>query len=133
MCYTSNTTRVPMCYTSNTTRVPRIKRLLIVAAASVGLLGAGVAYADPQVCIPSYKVTGTRILNRTQILFYTTGKQVWLNTLPHPCSIDETDGFVWQSSYAQYCDNIETIRSLRTGETCMLGKFTPYVKPNGPS
>jgi hypothetical protein len=121
-----------MSYTSNTTRVPRIKRFLIAAAASLGLLGAGAAYADPQVCIPSWKVTGTRILSRTQILFYTSGKEVWLNTLPHPCSIDNTDGFVWQSSYPQYCDNIETIKVIRTGQSCMLGKFTPYVKANGP-
>jgi hypothetical protein len=122
-----------MCYTSNTTQVPRVKRLLIAAAASLGLLGAGAACADPQVCLQSFRITGTKILSKTQILFYTTGKETWLNTLPQPCSMDWTDGFVWQSDYPQYCDNLERIKIIRTGQVCMLGKFTPYVKATGPS
>lgn len=127
-----------MSYTSNTALVPRAKGLLIATAAFVGLLGGtmfgtGVAYADPQICLQSNRIDHTEILSKTQILFYMNGKEVWLNTLPHPCSMDRTDGFVWKSSIPQYCDNLETIKIIRTGQTCMLGKFTPYEKPSKPS
>jgi hypothetical protein len=127
-----------MSYTFDTVQVPRAKALVFaaVAALSCGFWAVAPARADDassQVCLQSNLVDHTEILNRNQILFYMTGKKVWLNTLRAPCSIDRTDGFVWKSSIAQYCDNLETIKIIRTGQICMLGKFTPYEKTAKPS
>ncbi len=127
-----------MSYTFDTIHLPRAKALTIAAIAtlSCGLFAATPSRADDansQVCVQSNLIDHTEILNKTQILFYMTGKKIWLNTLPSPCSMDNTDGFVWKSSIPQYCDNLETIKIIRTGQVCRLGKFTPYEKPAKPS
>ena len=127
-----------MSYTFDTIHVPRAKALAIVAIAtlSCGLFSAAPTRADDagsQICLQSNLVDHTEILSKTQILFYMTGKKVWLNTLPSPCSMDNTDGFVWRTSINQYCDNLEIIKIIRTGQVCRLGKFTPYEKPAKPS
>ena len=43
------------------------------------------------------------------------------------------DGFAWDSVIPRYCDNLEIIRVIRTGEVCQLGAFTPYEKAASPS
>jgi hypothetical protein len=127
-----------MSYTFDTIHVPRAKALAFaaVAALSCGLMAAGparAADANSQICLDSNRIDHTEILNKNQIVFYMIGKEAWVNTLPSPCSMDRTDGFVWKSSIPQYCDNLETIRIIRTGQTCLLGKFTPFVKSPRPS
>lgn len=127
-----------MSYTFDTIQVPRAKALAIaaIAALSCGLFAASPVRADDagsQVCLQTFQIDHTEILSKTQILFYMNGKKIWVNTLPSPCSMDNTDGFVWRSSIPQYCDNLETIKIIRTGQVCRLGKFTPYEKPAKPS
>jgi len=40
---------------------------------------------------------------------------------------------VWNSGIPKYCENVELIRVLRTGQVCQLGAFTPYEKQPKPS
>jgi hypothetical protein len=127
-----------MSYTFDTIQVPRAKALAIaaIAALSCGVFAATPARADDagsQICLQTFQIDHTEILNKNQILFYMNGKKIWVNTLPSPCSMDNTDGFVWRSSIPQYCDNLETIKIIRTGQVCRLGKFTPYEKTAKPS
>jgi len=53
-----------------------------------------------------------------------------VNNLTVPCrTLTRQDGFVWRSGIPEYCDNVESVRVIRTGETCLLGAFSPYAKP----
>ncbi len=115
----------------------RMTAILPVAAALIGLLQAPGAWADDakadsQVCISARDIDHTKILNDHQILFYMTGHKVWINNLPNKCgALRDDEGFVRVSSNPEYCDNLETIKVRPTGQPCLLGKFTPYVKPAG--
>ncbi len=86
--------------------------------------------AGKQVCLDVSRLDHTEILNNHQILFYMRGRKVWINNLTGPCAtLTRSDGFIWESRIEKYCDNLETIRVIRSGEVCLLGAFTPYEKP----
>jgi hypothetical protein len=109
-----------------------------LAAAAVALLGGSAFAADmpaaKPVCLDVDRIDHTEVLNNHQILFHMLGKKVWVNTLAYPCTtLTREEGFAWDSSIPRYCDNIEIIRVIRTGEVCQLGAFTPYEKTPGPS
>jgi hypothetical protein len=112
---------------------------LLTAAAVLAALAAPVSAvaadtAGKPVCLDVNRIDHTEVLNSHQILFYMYGKKVWVNTLTSNCStLTRQDGFVWESGIPKYCDNLEIIRVLRTGETCQLGAFTPYEKASNPS
>ena len=117
----------------------RIRRGLL-ASVAVGLLGAPASSlaadtdAAKPVCLDVVRIDHTEVLNNHQILFYMLGKKVWLNTLKYPCTtLTRQDGFAWDSVIPRYCENLEIIRVIRTGEVCQLGAFTPYEKAASPS
>jgi hypothetical protein len=92
-----------------------------------------VTTADGQksICLPAQNVENTEALNDHQILFHMRDHKVFVNNLSSPCrSLKDIndDGFIWvaDTPIPEYCDNIEHIRVRRTGETCMLGAFSPY-------
>ena len=91
----------------------------------------GAARADaPQknVCLWVNRIDHTQVLNNHQILFFETGGKIWQSNLPVPChTLTSQDGFAWRSGIPQICGNVEQIRVLRTGETCLLGALVPYV------
>jgi len=111
-----------------------VKRSLIALAALVTLPVCPAALALDQngkpVCLEINRIDHTEVLNDHQILFHMHNNKVWLNTLSNRCStLTRQDGFVWVSSLPKYCENVELIRVLRTGQVCQLGAFTPYEKP----
>ena len=122
-----------MPYTRDNSLVPRIAATLFAAAALFASTGPAVADPDgdaKSICLKADEVDHTQVLNDRQILFYMRGKKVWLNTLAGRCAtLPIQDGFAWSSSFDEYCANVETIRVIRTGESCKLGEFTPYEKP----
>jgi hypothetical protein len=110
----------------------------LLAMAAAGLLSAAPATAADEagkpVCLEVNRIDHTEVLNDHQILFYMNGKKVWLNTLNYPCTtLTRQEGFAWDSVIPRYCDNLEIIRVIRTGQVCQLGAFTPYEKPAKPS
>jgi hypothetical protein len=128
-----------MSYTSEKTLVPRNTINLFAVAATVAALAAPVSAlaadaAGKPVCLDVNRIDHTEVLNSHQILFYMYGKKIWVNTLTNNCStLTRQDGFAWESSIPKYCDNLEIIRVLRTGQVCTLGAFTPYEKVANPS
>jgi hypothetical protein len=122
-----------MYHTSIHSFVPRFKTNLFALA--VIFASAAPAFAEtPPSCLHADEVDHTHALNDHQILFYMRGNKVWLNTLQYGCTtLPIQQGFVWSSSFPEYCANSETIRVVRTGEVCRLGDFTPYEKPVNPS
>lgn len=128
-----------MSYTPDNSPVPRGKMNLFAAVAVLAALAAPASAfaadaAGKPVCLDVNRIDHTEVLNSRQILFYMYGKKVWVNTLTNNCStLTRQDGFAWESSITKYCDNVEIIRVLRTGEVCTLGAFTPYEKASNPS
>ena len=115
------------------------RSLVGLAVLGVSLIGfaPGAARADDaqpkkkSVCLWVNRIDHTQVLNDHQILFFEVGGKIWQNNLSRPCrTLTAQDGFAWDSSIPQYCDNLEQIRVLRTGESCLLGEFVPYV-PGG--
>jgi hypothetical protein len=126
-----------MPYSLDGNFVARIKTGLL-ALATAGFLSTPVLAADTEatkpVCLDINRIDHTQVLNDHQILFYGYGKKVWLNTLKFPCTtLTPQEGFAWESSITKYCDNVEIIRVVRTGQVCQLGAFTPYEKATNPS
>ena len=127
-----------MFYSLDNMIAARIKAgIFAVAAASLLSAAAPAIAADEAgkpVCLDVNRIDHTQVLNSNQILFYMYGKKIWLNTLSYPCTtLTPQEGFAWESSIPKYCDNLEIIRVIRTGQVCQLGAFTPYEKPAKPS
>jgi hypothetical protein len=58
---------------------------------------------------------------------------VWRNDLQGRCPDLKFNGFVWtvRNPGGTVCENEETIRVLRSGEVCALGKFTQTAPARG--
>lgn len=58
---------------------------------------------------------------------------VWRNDLRGRCPDLKYNGFVWtvRNPGGTVCENEETIRVLRSGEICALGKFTQITPARG--
>ncbi len=102
-------------------------------AAAAGSLAKDAAPAGKPVCLEVNRIDHTEVLNDREILFYMNNGQIWVNNFSSPCrSLTREDGWVWESRIDRYCDNLESIRVIRTGEVCLLGAFTPYRKAPTP-
>ena len=113
------------------TRLTAFAALLALSAAPAAL---ALDVAGKPVCLEVNRIDHTEVLNDHQILFYMNNRKIWLNTLSNRCStMTRQDGFVWDSGLPKYCENVELIRVLRTGQVCQLGAFTPYEKQPKPS
>jgi len=127
-----------MTYTSDNSLVPRAKAILFTVAAITALIAPISAFAQGSdghrpICLQVNRIDHTEVLNDHQILFYMNGKheghKVWVNNLTNRCTtLTRSDGFAWESSIPQYCDNLEIIHVLQSGQTCTLGAFSPYEK-----
>ena len=86
------------------------------------------------VCLQTYLIDHTQVVDDSTILFYMRGREVWKNSLPHQCfGLRMSGGFQYETSINEICSNLQTIRVIeqgggpRFGSTCMLGVFTPYT------
>src|SRR5476651_1455457 len=94
----------------------------IFAIGGFGAVAAQAAEDNPK-CIMINRIDHTEVLNDHQIVFHMLGKKDLVNDLTAPCStLGREDGFAWESSIPEMCSNLESIRVLRTGQTCLLGE-----------
>ncbi len=112
-------------------------------ASAAGLaLGGAVAFAllspasamAKSVCIQSYRIDHTETPDDYTILFYMHNHKVWKNTLINQCVglRVNTRGFTYQPTTPgslELCSNLVTIRLNDTGQTCLMGEFTPVEPP----
>lgn len=117
-------------------------RKLAVAAVVAALAQAAPAGGEPQgtpapkpapVCLLTYMIETTKIVDPQTILFYMRDRKIWKNTLPYRCPGLAFNGFVYVTSVDEICGNMQRIRVLQSGEICELGPFTPYTPPAAPS
>ena len=115
------------------------KSITLAALAAIASLSTTAAFADATatkgVCLTSYQVDHTKIVDDSTIIFYMKNGKAWKNTLPHKCNgLKFANGFSYnQSNDNQICANLEMITVINQGTTCGLGEFEPFTPPaSGP-
>ena len=113
-----------------------MKTILLSCAAAMLVATAGTAMAQPArtpICLSTRSISQTSPSpDGTAITFRMTDGSVWRNDLRGRCPDLRWDGFSWTTSdpMARVCENEQTLRLMRTGEVCGLGKFT-QLQPAG--
>ncbi len=106
-----------------------------VVAHALSLIAAFAAISPPagakEVCIYAQDIDHTSIPDDHTIIFYMRRHKAWKNTLVGECATlrSSTRGFTYSPTDPgsdQMCSNLQTIRVNDTGETCLLGEFTPF-------
>ncbi len=107
------------------------------AVALLAVVPAAMAADDQKsVCIRAYNIDHTEIPDDSTILFHMRDHKIWKNTLIDRCVGLRlaTRGFTYSPTNPgtdEICSNLQTIRVNETGQTCLLGAFTP-VEPAPP-
>lgn len=96
--------------------------------------GAAPAYAA-NICISTRDIVSSQPQNDGKaILFKMRNGAEWRNDLKGACPDLIFDGFVWtlRDGDETVCENMQSLRVLRSGQICVLGKFTQVTpaKPN---
>jgi hypothetical protein len=103
--------------------------LLAVCLVSAGPLKAAT------VCINTQDISSSTPENHgASILFKMRDGSRWRNTLQGRCPDLDFNGFAWTVRNADQtvCENEQSLRVLRSGQVCLLGKFEklpPASKP----
>jgi len=126
--------------------------LSLAALASLAALGLAACASNPpqtassapaqsaasrkQVCIDTYRIDHTQVVDDRTILFHMVDHSIWKNTLSFPCpDLKFQGGFLYSTDIDEICSNLQTIRVIEQGggpllgAVCQLGEFTPYPPP----
>jgi hypothetical protein len=87
---------------------------------------------EAEMCLETYQIKETRIIDDQTILFIMRSGGLYLNRLPVRCvGLRIADGFGYSTRIAKLCkqDRITvTTPGSMPGSTCMLGEFHPFDK-----
>jgi hypothetical protein len=112
-----------------------MNKFLVGMAAAVSLIAVSApALAAGPICLSTRDMRQTTPQDDgAAILFHMRDGSVWRNDLHGRCPDLRFNGFEWtiHDPVAQVCENEQTIRVLRSGEVCSLGKFTQIAPPRG--
>jgi hypothetical protein len=104
---------------------------VIVALSLAGL--AAVSPASAKVCLRTQDIASTHSDDGKLMTFRMRNGQTLVNHLQGVCSDLKFEGFVWTIRGTDIvCENEQSLRVLRSGQICVLGKFDPPVNPHGP-
>ncbi|MBV9045298.1 MAG: hypothetical protein JO348_00690 [Alphaproteobacteria bacterium] len=101
------------------------KKTIALAALAAMLGTAAPAMAAPMVCLNTYQIDRTHVVDSQNILFKMRNGKVWRSHLRTPCLGLKFSGFAYQTSFTEICGGVQTIHILDSGEACQLGNFTP--------
>lgn len=110
---------------------------------SYGLMaGLAIAATLPAAAQPSATAPGQRICLNNQdvqsatsndgetMVFRMRNGTTYINHMRGSCPGLRFNGFVWElRGINDICENQQTLRVLKSGEVCMLGKFDPPLAP----
>jgi hypothetical protein len=100
-----------------------------LAAAALAAVAALPAQAAP-VCLETFRIDHTHVVDSQNVLFYMKGGKVWHNALKNSCPALNFHGFVMNVRGGDtVCSNQQSIKVIDSGQVCMLGEFTPYTPP----
>jgi hypothetical protein len=109
--------------------------ITLAALATVASLSMTSAFAaSNNVCLTTYQIDRTKIVDDSTIIFYMNNGKAWQNTLKHKCSgLKNANGFSYTSQADTICSNLQIIKLVDSGTRCGLGEFTPFTPPvSGP-
>jgi hypothetical protein len=88
--------------------------------------------ATASVCVKSRDIQSTDTKDGKLLTFKMRDGSVLVNHLQGICSDLRFEGFVWElrGGDENICENQQSLKVLRSGQTCLLGKFdTVKAKP----
>src|SRR5438477_247468 len=104
-----------------------IHALLLAAPVSVAVPAAAPRSAN--VCLYVRDVQRTETRDDRTILFHMRDGKVWRNTLKTVCPMLKISPFTQVLQTDQICANHQIIHLALTGNSCVLGDFTPFDSP----
>jgi hypothetical protein len=113
-------------------RTNAVSRNWMAALAGAGLLLAAAPAMAATVCIDTRQIDSQKVEGHgSSILFKMKDGGSWRNTLQAPCPDLDFEGFSWvvRNPDNTVCENMQSMRVLRSGQICMLGKFTRVDSP----
>jgi hypothetical protein len=111
-----------------------MKIIMAVAALATMAAMSAPAEAAGNICISTRNIESTTPQqDGAAILFKMRDGSVWRNDLLGRCPDLKFDGFVWavRNPGETVCEREQTLRVLRSGEICTLGKFTQIAPARG--
>ena len=94
----------------------------------IAILALTVAAASPaaaNMCVKSREIQSTDTKDGKLLTFKMKDGRVLVNHLQGICSDLRFEGFVWvlRGGDESICENQQSLKVLRSGQTCILGKF----------
>ena len=113
--------------------MPRFSYALMATLAIATTLPAAAQPAPPaqKICLNNQDVLSTTSTDGKTMVFKMRNGTTYINHLQGPCPGLRFNGFAWElRGINDICENQQSLRVLRSGEVCMLGKFDPPL-PKG--
>jgi hypothetical protein len=92
----------------------------------------GVSGEHRRICLNTRQIVSSKSRDGRTMLFQMRDGRQYLNHLRGYCPGLKFDGFSWvlRSGDEEVCENAQSLRVLRSGEVCILGRFEPVRGPN---
>jgi hypothetical protein len=105
-----------------------------VIIAALALIAATAAPAAANMCVQSRDILSTNSKDGKLMTFRMRDGRVLVNHLQGVCSDLKFEGFVWVlRGTDDVCENQQSLKVLRSGQICLLGKFDVVKdKPKAP-
>ena len=98
-----------------------MKKTIVTA---IALMVAAALPASATLCVQSRDIEGTNSKDGKLLTFKMRDGRVLVNHLQGVCSDLRFEGFVWVlHGTDDICENQQSLKVLRSGQTCLLGKF----------
>ena len=97
----------------------------------IGMYAAPVGAAP--VCLKTYLIDRTKVVDDKTIDFRMRDGTVYRNQLLTSCPGLRFDGFSYVVHANEICENLQSIRVLRSHSVCLLGTFTKLASKAGPT
>ena len=118
--------------------MPRFSYALMVGFAAIATTLPAAAQPAPaqpapgkKICLNNQDVQSASSNDGKTMVFKMRNGTTYINHLRGSCPGLRFNGFSWElRGINDICENQQTLRVLRTGEVCMLGKFDPPL-PKG--
>ena len=105
-----------------------MKKSFAAAFVLCALGASGLSAAAAPVCLYSHEVKNTDTPDARTIIFHMLNGDVWRNTLQNACPDLKFNGYVMTlHGEDQICEKQQVIRTIESGQVCMLGKFEKVV------
>ena len=98
-----------------------MKKIIVTA---IALMVAAALPASATMCVQSRDIEGTNSKDGKLLTFRMRDGRVLVNHLQGTCSDLRFEGFSWiLRGTDDVCENQQSLRVLRSGQICILGKF----------